>query len=459
MNDWQDAERHVERAHELYELGQWDEAESALRQAIEVNPYQAEWHFNLGLTLAAAGRSAAAKVAFERSHDLGDGLELQSCLEISALLLDSDRPEEARPWLEEAVRIDSNSVDAHVQLIDVHALGARHEEAELHFYLAIQLDPANASAYATLAESLIDRRQLERALWCLQQASKLDAALPRVFARMAYTCSLMGRQERARQLYLREIRQNPGDADSIVDLGRLLIDMHRPVEAGEKLRRALELVPDHLEAHLSLGELALAAGDQAAAARYYQVVAKLDPTYGGVRRRLARVHLGFGSKRDIRLARVLARQELADIRREADSAEFEDVHELAELLLELSLAREAEACCALMVASKPSDATGHHLLSVAAFASGRTTAGIAAARHSVRLRPDFIAPMHNLAVAYLRRGEILRAKYWVRHGLEIESEDEGLRRLRAYMRFHSIRSACGRLAMLLRPTRRTDQSR
>ena len=28
MNDWFEAEKHVERAHELYEAGRWDEAET-----------------------------------------------------------------------------------------------------------------------------------------------------------------------------------------------------------------------------------------------------------------------------------------------------------------------------------------------------------------------------------------------------------------------------------------------
>ncbi|MEO1717185.1 MAG: tetratricopeptide repeat protein [Planctomycetota bacterium] len=454
MNEWQDAEQHVERAHELYELGRWDEAESALRKAIEVNPYQAEWHFNLGLTLAAAGRGEAARTAFERAHELGDGLEVQACLEISALLLDADRPEDARPWLEEALRRDSSSVDAHVQLIDVHALASRHEEAELHFYLAIQLDPENASAFSTLAESLIDRRKLERAIWCLQQASKIDPSLPRVYARMAYACSLMGRHERARQLYLREIRLNPGDADTIVDLGRLLVDMHRTTEASEKFRRALELVPDHLEAHLSLGELAAGDGDQPAAAQHYRVVAKLDPRYGGVRRRLARTHLDQGTPRDVRLSQVLARQELADARRGDEALDFEDLRELAELLLDLGLAREAESACQLMIDSRPADATAHHLMSVAIFASGRTLAGITAARRAIRLRRDFVAPMHNLAVAYLRRGEVLRARYWVREGLAIEPEDPGLRRLRAHLRLEGVRSLCGRLSLVLRPSRK-----
>ncbi|MCA9310693.1 MAG: tetratricopeptide repeat protein, partial [Phycisphaerales bacterium] len=70
MNDWFEAEQHYERAHEFYEAGRWDEAESELRQALALNPYRAEWHFNLALTLEAAGRFEAAIRALEDAHRL-----------------------------------------------------------------------------------------------------------------------------------------------------------------------------------------------------------------------------------------------------------------------------------------------------------------------------------------------------------------------------------------------------
>ena len=55
MNDWFDAEGHVDRAQELFERGRWSEAEAELRKALALNPDQAEWHYNLGLTLEAKG--------------------------------------------------------------------------------------------------------------------------------------------------------------------------------------------------------------------------------------------------------------------------------------------------------------------------------------------------------------------------------------------------------------------
>src|SRR5690606_26740273 len=70
MNEWFDAETYVDRALEFFERGRWAEAESELRKALAINPDQAEWHFNLGLTLEAAGRYREALVSFEKATEL-----------------------------------------------------------------------------------------------------------------------------------------------------------------------------------------------------------------------------------------------------------------------------------------------------------------------------------------------------------------------------------------------------
>src|SRR4051812_46673554 len=57
MNDWDDAERRVERAHELFDRGQWEAALHELRAAIAINPYNGSWHYNLGLTYDAMDRT------------------------------------------------------------------------------------------------------------------------------------------------------------------------------------------------------------------------------------------------------------------------------------------------------------------------------------------------------------------------------------------------------------------
>jgi tetratricopeptide (TPR) repeat protein len=453
MNDWHDAEHQVERAHELYELGRWAEAEKALREAIAVNPYQPEWHFNLGLTLSAAGRLPQAVEAFEAAHELSDPSSTQAALELSAALMDLHRPAEARAWLELALTRDDHCAEAHVQLIDVCALLGQHDEAEVHFYMAVQLQPENASAYSTMAESLLDRRQFDRAAWCLREAARLDSTLTRVNARLAYTYAQTGRLERARQLYLRELRTNPGDVDTIVELGRLLMEMNRTDEAGEKLRRALEIEPSQIEAHTALGELAERLGQVEASLRHYDVVVRLDPVYPGARRRLAWALLEHSGRGEHQRARVLLREDLGLLLDHPEARSADDVDELVGLLLDAGLPEEATRAAGMLIADRPNDPAAHHRLSVALLMSGRVVAGMESARRALRLRRDFLAPMHNLAVAHLRRGEISRARYWVAQGLGQEPENREFRRLRVLLRVRAVGSALESVGLAFRRSR------
>jgi tetratricopeptide (TPR) repeat protein len=454
MNDWHNAEEQIERAHELYEAGRWDEAEAALRQALSVNPYQAEWQFNLGLTLEAAGRLEDALNAFQASFELSDESDPQSALILGVTLIDLDRAKESIEWLERSLELAPTNVDAHVHLIDAFALLERHDDAELHFYMAIQLNPHHAGAHAALAESLLDRKEFDRAVWCLREAARLDPNIPRVHARLARAYSETGRLERARQLYLRELRQNPGDIETIVDLGRLLIDMNRLSEAGEKLRRALELEPDHTEAHMSLGELSLLTGERELARRHFDVVTRLDASYGGARRRLAAVLLEDRARGDQDRAGVLLREETTSLEREPSSYETEEIEELFGQLLDAGLFSEAKRTAERLIERKPCDAASHHSLSVAQFGLGMVAEGVSSSRRALRLRANYVAPMHNLAVAHLRRGEINRSRYWVKQGLAIEPEDRGLRRLRTYLRVHAVRNAMQNLGLFTRLSRR-----
>src|SRR3954470_10810944 len=104
MNDWLDAEKHVGRAHELYEAGRWDEAESELRQALSLNPFQSEWQFNLGLTLDACGRHEEAVEVFRKAAEMdpGDG---QAALMAGTSLLRCGNAQESQEWFERAERL------------------------------------------------------------------------------------------------------------------------------------------------------------------------------------------------------------------------------------------------------------------------------------------------------------------------------------------------------------------
>jgi len=472
MNDWVDAEHHVEKAHEHYDAGRWDEAEDELRLALSLNPYQAEWFFNLGLTLEAAGRHAKAADAFSNCYKLHidtDQPDANCALLTGVNLVRALQPEAALSWFDKATQIEPMNVVISVHRIEALTELSRHDEAEEAFYLAQQIDPEHGELYAVMADSLLASGHSERAVWCLREAARLDPELPRVQARLAKAYSVSGRMERARQLYLRELRVDPGDIDTLLDMGELLLDMHRSAEAGEKFRRVLELEADQPDAHFLLGELAEIEGRIPDAMVHYDVVLRLDKAYPRVRLRLARVLFERGREEDLPRIRDLLIQEHRTLRNSigADSEgqlsdariseRCEDLEELGRLMLDAEMETESVKVYTAMIEFQATSHRAHHGLSVALLQAGRYDEGISAAKRALESQPRFVPAMHNLALAYLRQSQWIRARYWVRQASRVEPDDPSLRRLRIKLRVHSalggVSWSAHKLGLLFTPVR------
>ncbi len=439
MNDWQDAEHHVEKAHEAYEAGRWEEAESELRRALALNPNHAEWLFNLGLTLTAAGRAADAAEAFENSFSSGE--DPHAAIMAGVSRLQAGQPEKSIPWLEKAEKLNPAAAESFIHRIEAYRQLSQHEQAELMFYMAQQVDANSAEAHLALADSLLDRRQFEKAVWCLREAARLNPDLPGVQGRLADAYAATGRNERARQLYLRELRQDPGDIETLLRLGRLLVDMNRFVEAGEKFRRILEIQPDHATAHFELGDLAQRQGVPDEAMAQFDVVLRLDPDHAAARRRQARLLQRRGRPEDRSLAESLLRRDVALFRTRSDSFTAGELSELGELLIDAGMCGEAVRVLRVLVLRRTDEAMPHHLLSVALLRSGEHEAGMEEARTVLRLESRFVPAMHNIAMACIRDRQWRRARYWIRHARRIDTDDPSLRRLSLLLRLHTVAEA------------------
>lgn len=440
MNDWQDAEQFVEKAHQFYEEGRLDEAESALREAITIIPDRAEWHFNLGLTLEAAGRFKEAYRALARALEL-DPREANTHQLLGIVCLRLNKVQDAREHLERAVDLQDNAAEPHIHLIEAYTRLNDHDRAEEHFYLALQLPGDHALAYASIAESLIDRDETDRAIYCLREAATIDPTLTRVNARLAHVYARTGRLERARQLYLHELRTNPGDIDTLLDMGDLLVDMNRFSDAAEKYRRVLEMQTDNAEAHNALADLAMRQHRIREATERYKLVLRLDPDHDEARRNLASIHLSSGELTD---ARRLLRKEMRRFRTDRKSLDADTIDDLGQLLLDARMPREASRVFTELVNLRPEDGLAWHNLSVAYFHSRNQGLGLDACRRALKLKPDHVPAMHNMTYACMQQRRWRDARRYLDRALALSPDDHALRRLRLAIRLYRVFEQSGR---------------
>jgi tetratricopeptide (TPR) repeat protein len=437
MNEWLDAESHADRASELYERGRWAEAEAHLRKALALHPDHGEWHYNLGLTLEASGRDAEALAAYERSIELMSG-EIEPVLAAGAVCNRLGHYERAIGWLQAARRIDPRNEAAFAHEIESHVKLGQHEEAETIFYLA-QHSLAQPSAHCLMmvAESLWQREELDRAAWCLREALRLESNLPRARARLASVLAALGQSQKALQMYLRELRDDPGSIDTLLDFGDLLVKLGRLPEAGEKYRRVLELEPANVDAHFGLGRIALESRRFAQAQLEFDLVFKLDSEFPEIRLALAEALLGLEQVNDAQHALLDEHSRMAAAEAEAE-APSTNLARLGMLMVEAQLPSKAVPVLERVLESSPDDPAVLRKLALAKFQSGNKAGGSAISRRVLRLDPGCVQSIHNLALAALDEGRLRSAAGWIRRGLKADRNDEGIRRLRARLIYASI---------------------
>lgn len=98
-----------------------------------------------------------------------------------------------------------------------------------------------------------------------------------VFARLADACRKAGDPERALQLLHDGIGKHPDYPTAHLVRARTLIDLGRPADAEESLRRVLELDGQNLVAMRDIAVLAEERGDPRESVGWYEQIATLDP--------------------------------------------------------------------------------------------------------------------------------------------------------------------------------------
>lgn len=430
-NDWYDAERRVERAAELFEQCRWHEALEELRAATSLNPYNPVWLYNLGLTLDQLGRHDEAIDAYRQAIEIEPN-DLASLQRLGADLHQIGRYKESIATLENVQRIDATYEPSYCGRILSYAELGEHQLAEEMFYTARLYKDQCPHCYYNIAVSLYARKQYDKAIHCWQQAIDLDSSYPQAHLCIAEAYWRCSELELARQHYLHALRQEPGDTAALLDLAQLLEEMGRSDEAGEKIRRAVELSPEDPASHCSLGRWLLNREQYAPAEVSLRRAIGLDPTHPGVHLLLARL---FQHRRQLNEARRQLRAEL--LLRPQNPQILMD---LANHLVDLGDTRPALACFKRLTQIEPYSGRAWQNLAVVQFMRGRFDEGIGSSHEALHCDPDNVSALHNLAMALGKMGDFDEALAQLRLALARAPRDVTLHRLDLRLRVQRFAS-------------------
>lgn len=172
------------KGNEAYNNGNFEEAEVLFRAAIEQNPDNARFYFNLGNALAKQGKieeAVSAYMDFENLTDDPDELALAE-YSIGTILAGEENWKPAKMHLRNALRYNPGDTDAKLNY-ELAALKAEQEENEEQQDQEDQENqpPPEPSEYAiamkTQAEKLVEQHYYNLAYDLMTTARKVDPTI------------------------------------------------------------------------------------------------------------------------------------------------------------------------------------------------------------------------------------------------------------------------------------------
>ena len=242
------------RAVAAHQAGDVDTAAQLYRDILEIVPHHADALHLLGLIDFHNGDKIAAIARIEAAI-LQSRADPRYFYNLGTVLSASGRPHDAAIQFRIAVEMNPADALAHANLAAVLAETRQLGPAITSFQAALAIAPHDANAWAMLSAALMEDGQGEEAKVCLDRACDLNPTNSNALANIGLATRKLGDSEQAAAWLARAIEIDGNNAKAFFNLGSLLVtkqfsdDPDFPVACN---RRAVELNPDHAQAHDNL---------------------------------------------------------------------------------------------------------------------------------------------------------------------------------------------------------------
>lgn len=145
------------------------------------------------------------------------------------------------------------------------------------FEHVLTLNPDNEPAHGNLGSALLNRGEIEKALFHMKEALRLNPYSADTCFNLGMAYSLRNDHEKALHYLRRALQIDPGDTGSYNLAGNILAAAGRIDEAVEYYNKALRLNPRDHESYMNLGNTMLKSGNIDKAIQCYQEIIRIDP--------------------------------------------------------------------------------------------------------------------------------------------------------------------------------------
>jgi len=160
-----------------YQAKKYSEATAIFEAYTERRPGNAWGYYMLGLSAWKSGDFAKSETAFDKALSI-DPRHVKSLVNVSRVLIDQKRPDEAINRLTRAAEIDPDSVEVQRLLGRTYHTQGRTDEAEQAYRRALELNERDAWSMNNLGLILLETKRAEEALPLFAQAVDLRKEVP-----------------------------------------------------------------------------------------------------------------------------------------------------------------------------------------------------------------------------------------------------------------------------------------
>lgn len=363
----------------LKRLGQVEEAIAIYRQGLVLKPESAETWFNLGNALHEHGQLEAAESAFGQAVQLKPNLGVAH-FKLGKVLQEQEKLTQAADCYQRAINLMPDSSQAYTNLGNVLKGLGQLEAAIAHHRQALQLQPNSAQTYYNLGNTLAAQEQYESAIAAYQQALQLQ----------------------------------PNWAEALLNLAIACLALENFEQAEEALKQAVVLKSDLIPAHFHLGKLPQKQGNIAAAEVHFRQYWQLQPDEPKAWETFLSA-LQIQGKHSECIALL------------QDHLKSRPDHAIAHYYLGTiynNLNRFPEAIEHLQQALQldPSLAIAHNNLGYAFIQSGQLSAGIDSCLRAIEIQPNLAIAYLNQGLALNNQGRVSEAIAWFQETLRIDPD-------------------------------------
>jgi type IV pilus biogenesis/stability protein PilW len=309
-------------------------------------------------------------------------------IELGTALLDEGKLDQAIHELQEAVRVNADSAEAHYTLGFALGKKGQVDEAIRQFQEAIRLKPDEAGAHNNLGIALGRKGQTDEAIRQFQEAIRLKLDYAEAYYNLGLALGMKGQTDEAIRQYQKAIRLKPDYPEACYNLATALGTKGQMDQAMSQYQEAIRLKPDYAEAHYNLGLSLGKKGQADEAIRQLQEAIRLKPDYAEAHNNLGILLVGKGQMDEA------IRQLQTAIRLKPDYAEAHN--NLGILLARKSRMDEAIRQFQEALRRKPEYAEAHFNLGIALVGKGQTDEAIRQFQEALRLKPDYADARKNL---------------------------------------------------------------